>query len=57
LTVITTNAALEAMCKPDANGQVHVKRTGPKGLLLSTWGALRRLSGWSGVERRWREGT
>jgi hypothetical protein len=37
LTVITTSAALEAMCKPDANGQVHVKRTGPKGLLLSRW--------------------
>jgi hypothetical protein len=37
LTEITTSAALEAMSKPDANGQVHVKRTGPKGLLPSTW--------------------
>jgi len=35
--VITPSAALEAMSKPDANGQVHVKRTGPKGLLPSTW--------------------
>jgi hypothetical protein len=37
LTEITTSAALEAMSKPDTNGQVHVKRTGPKGLLPSTW--------------------
>ncbi len=28
---------LEAMSKPDANGQVHVKRSGPKGMLPSTW--------------------
>jgi hypothetical protein len=28
---------LEAMTAPDANGQVHVKRNGPKGLLPSTW--------------------
>ncbi len=28
---------VEAMSKPDANGQVHVKRTRPKGLLPSTW--------------------
>jgi hypothetical protein len=37
LSEITTSVALEAMSKPDANGQVHVKRTGPKGLLPSTW--------------------
>jgi hypothetical protein len=28
---------LDAMTAPDANGQVHVKRNGPKGLLPSTW--------------------
>ncbi len=27
----------EVMSKPDANGQVHVKRVGPKGLLPATW--------------------
>jgi hypothetical protein len=32
LTEIITSAALEAMSKPDGNGQVHVKRSGPKGL-------------------------
>ncbi len=28
---------LEAMSRPDANGQVHAKRVAPKGLLPSTW--------------------
>ena len=28
---------LEAMSKPDANGQIHVKRAAPKGLMPSTW--------------------
>jgi hypothetical protein len=37
LSEITTSAALEAMSKPDANGQVHVKRVGPRGLLPRTW--------------------
>ncbi len=38
MTVITTSAALEAMSKPGANGQVHTsRRTGPKRLLPSTW--------------------
>jgi hypothetical protein len=37
LTEITTSVALEAMSKPDANGHIHAKRTGPKGLLPSTW--------------------
>ena len=27
----------EVMSKPDANGQIHVKRSGPKMLLPSTW--------------------
>ncbi len=27
----------EAMSKPDGNGQVHVKRGGPKGIMPSTW--------------------
>jgi hypothetical protein len=31
LTVITTSAALEAMCKPDANGQVHRQEDRPEG--------------------------
>jgi hypothetical protein len=28
---------LDAMTKPDVGGHVHVKRTGPKGLMPSTW--------------------
>jgi hypothetical protein len=32
-----TEQITEVMTKPDANGQVHVKRSGPKGLLPSTW--------------------
>ena len=28
---------LEAMTKPDANGQIHARRVAPKGLLPSTW--------------------
>jgi hypothetical protein len=28
---------LEAMTAPDANGQIHAKRVGPKGLMPSTW--------------------
>ncbi len=28
---------LDAMTAPDANGQIHVKRVAPKGLLPSTW--------------------
>jgi hypothetical protein len=32
-----TEQITEVMTAPDANGQVHVKRNGPKGLLPSTW--------------------
>lgn len=28
---------LDAMTAPDANGQIHVKRAAPKGLMPSTW--------------------
>jgi hypothetical protein len=34
---LTEISTAEAMSQPDGNGQVHVKRTGPKGLLPSTW--------------------
>jgi hypothetical protein len=34
LSEITT---VEAMSKPHANGHIHVKRVGPRGLLPSTW--------------------
>ncbi len=34
---MTEIPTIEAMSKPDANGQVHAKRSGPKGLLPSTW--------------------
>ena len=34
---MTEISTAEVMSKPDANGQVHVKRTGPRGLLPSTW--------------------
>ncbi len=37
MSEITTSVALAAMSKPDANGQVHVRRVAPKGLLPSTW--------------------
>ena len=28
---------LDAMSAPDANGHIHAKRVGPRGLLPSTW--------------------
>ncbi len=34
---MTEIPTIEAMSKPDGNGQVHAKRGGPKGLLPSTW--------------------
>ncbi len=32
-----TEQITEVMTAPDGNGQIHVKRSGPKGLLPSTW--------------------